>query len=114
MDQAVLVNDLERGPAGRTVVARLAQAGVPITAAFWYWDEDAQESRLVVASPLVDEAGALAVYQRLVAIFRQEPDLAVRLFSRVFVVGAHDRLVARARTGLVDATFLVEPPGRAA
>lgn len=114
MDQAVLVNDGGLDAAGRAVVTRLAQAGVPISAAFWYRDEDAQEHRLVVASPLVDEAGALAVYERLVAVFRQEPDLAARLFSRVFAVGAHDRLVARARTGLVEAVFLVEPPGQAA
>jgi hypothetical protein len=112
MDQAVLVNDLSA--AGRAVVPLLEQAGVPITAAFWYRDEDATEQRLVVASPLVDTQGALEFYKRLVAIFQQRSDLASILFSRVFAVGEHDRLIVRARSGLLDASFLVDPPHQAA
>jgi hypothetical protein len=102
-----------RPEAGRTVVTQLEQAGVPIAAAFWYWEEDGEQYRLVIASPPVDERGALAFSKRLVAIF-QQPALASVLFSRVFAVGEHDRLLERARTGLVDASFLIEPPVQAA
>jgi len=74
MDQTVLVADARA--AGRELVGHLKAAGFPVSAAFWYWDEEAQEERLAVVSPVVDEQGPRAAYERIAAVLRRHPDVA--------------------------------------
>jgi hypothetical protein len=78
MDQTALVSGFRS--AGPALVERLKEAGFPVSAAFWYWDVEAQEERLAIASPLVDEQGPLAAYKRIVAVLQSHPETAPLYF----------------------------------
>jgi hypothetical protein len=78
MDQTALVSGFRS--AGPALVERLTEAGYPISAAFWYWDVEAQEERLAIASPLVDEQGALAAYRQIGAVLQRHPEIAPLFF----------------------------------
>jgi hypothetical protein len=85
MDQTALVTDARA--AGRELVGRLKVAGFPVSAALWYWDEEAQEERLAVVSPLVDEQGPRAAYERIAAVLRRHPEVApLSLLARISVI----------------------------
>ena len=51
--------------AGKKIVEALDHAGIPVRTALWLWDEPANIWRLVIASPLVDDAGPWEAYARV-------------------------------------------------
>jgi hypothetical protein len=51
---------------GRRVVDELRRQNLPITAAFWFFFEEAERWRLVVISPYVQVAGPRDAYRKLV------------------------------------------------
>jgi hypothetical protein len=85
MDQTALVTD-QRVP-GRELVDRLKAAGFPVSAAFWYWDEEAQEERLAIVSPRTDETGPRSAYEQIEAVLEEHPELApLSLLARISVI----------------------------
>lgn len=74
MDQTALVADAQG--VGRELVKHLELVGVPVSAAFWFWDDEAQESRLAIVSPYIDEKGSAAAYERIVEVLQQHPEVA--------------------------------------
>lgn len=60
MDQDTLVTEQIDG--GRKLLARMADAGFPITAAFWAKTSDDDRWYLYVASPQVEAVGSLPLY----------------------------------------------------
>lgn len=68
MAKTSLVN-VEMGH-GASLVERIVQEGVPLEAAFWLYHEDFDGYRLMLATPIVDEDGRLAAYQRILPIVR--------------------------------------------
>jgi hypothetical protein len=78
MDRSLLVSEFRA--AGPPLVDRLKEAGYPFSAAFWYWDEEAQEERLAIATPLVDEPGPLAAYKQIGAVLQRHPEIAPLFF----------------------------------
>ena len=54
MDQEALVESAVRD--GERLVQELDTIGVPVTAAFWFYFEEYEGWRLVIASPVVDSA----------------------------------------------------------
>jgi hypothetical protein len=51
--------------AGAELLGRLDEAAVPVAAALWLHFPEADEWRLVIGSPLVDQAGAHETYARI-------------------------------------------------
>lgn len=74
MDQTALVADAQG--VGRELVKQLELVGVPVSAAFWFWDDEAQENRLAIVSPYFDEKGSRAAYERIVEVLQQHPEVA--------------------------------------
>jgi hypothetical protein len=58
---------------GQTLIERLAQEGIPVTAACWLKESDGGFWYLYLASPVVDARGAHWVYRRLLPIVRGMP-----------------------------------------
>lgn len=54
-----------RFESGESLLRRLDAKGIPVTAAFWLRMSEEDDWRLVLASPLVDELGPKASYQRV-------------------------------------------------
>ncbi len=54
--------------AGEELVRALDDAGVRVTAALWYFDEDAQRWKLLLASPQVAARGPRELYGRIQAV----------------------------------------------
>ncbi len=77
---------------GEKLLAKLDQAGLPIIAAFWTYPTSGGEGSFVIASPLVDAAGTLPVYERIQAVLQRSPEIYLPL-SAVVAVGAHDPVV---------------------
>jgi len=70
----------------------LDQTPVKPFATFWWWDTDAEEWQLVIASDMVDNEGPTQALREIQRVLRSEerPLKAVEL-REVLVVGRHDR-----------------------
>ena len=77
---------------GDKLLAKLDEAGLPIVAAFWTYPASGGEGSFVIASPLVDAMGKLTVYERILTIIHQSPEIHIPL-STLVVVGEHDPVV---------------------
>ena len=77
---------------GDKLLAKLDQVGLPIIAAFWTHPASGREGSFVIASPLVDEAGTLPVYERIQSVLQRSPEIHLPL-SSVVAVGEHDPVV---------------------
>ncbi|HEX8815471.1 MAG TPA: hypothetical protein VF753_08220 [Terriglobales bacterium] len=65
---------------GRRIVAALTRANIPVTVYLWAFVPDLQEWQLMIATPLVDSKGPLAVYNEVNKVLHREP-----LFDKVTV-----------------------------
>ncbi len=84
---------------GERLLAELDREDFPVIAAFWRYPTADSDWRLVIASPLVDEAGALPVYQRLQAALDRLPEARLRL-REIVAVGEQDPVVRQLRQTL--------------
>ena len=53
---------------GKRLIDALEQEGIPLKAALWLYFDEADEWRLVLASPLIDTKGPRHVYERIQAV----------------------------------------------
>jgi hypothetical protein len=53
--------------AGRELLRLLAEARIPVSVAFWMYQEESQAWRLAIATPLVDNPGPRQAYERIQA-----------------------------------------------
>lgn len=74
MDHPALVESDVR--AGEAIVRELDGAGFPVTAALWLMHPEAAAWRLMIATPLVDQAGPLQAYERLNKLLGEHHDAA--------------------------------------
>lgn len=93
--------------AGERLLTELDREGFPVIAAFWRYPTADSDWRLVIASPLVDEMGALPIYQRLQAAIDRLREARLRL-REIVVVGEQDPVVRQLRETL-PADFAPEP-----
>lgn len=90
--------------AGAELTMKLDEMGVPVIAAFWLFDPELNEWRLLFASPDVSSRGPREVYHKIQqAINDLGPKAAVVPLSVIGVLDAHADLVrllkAAVRTG---------------
>lgn len=74
--------------AGAALTAKLDEIGLPLTAAFWFWDPDVNEWRLQFASPEVSTNGPRTVYKKI--------------FDAVDALGSKSEAVPFSMIGLLD------------
>lgn len=79
MDTAVLVKT-QIQEASKLLEA-LKERNFPMTAAFWQYLPDAETWRLVIATRLVDETGAISAYTKLQTLLNDLPDTTTEDFS---------------------------------
>jgi hypothetical protein len=87
---------------GRELIRSLAQNGVPIDRAFWYFFPDSEEWRLVIETPLVRTDGPIATYSRVDSILesmRPRPPLQL---SDITVVASADQYLGDRRRARAD------------
>lgn len=90
--------------AGERYLEQLRAAGFPVHVAFWAQPSE-QRWYLYLATPIVDEKGALEAYRALINLERQLDDVGVD--------SDEVRVVATTDTMAVAAAKLIEPkPGR--
>ena len=82
---------------GKRVIDRLDKAGIVVTAAFWYYIEDAENWRLIIATPLVESEGPRAAYAKIHdAQWERRPARLRKPIlgpSEITAVGSNDPLV---------------------
>ncbi len=72
MDQGALVNEMIDD--GKRFLARLAENGIPVTAAFWLKEYDSGLWYLYLVTPLVPaDGGTMAAYRRVGEVLRTLP-----------------------------------------
>lgn len=76
-------------PQGQNLLKKLDESGIPITAAFWFFDSESQTWKFVLASPRVATEGPLDVYKTLQEYVGQEG----LTLQDIAVVGPHEPLV---------------------
>jgi hypothetical protein len=88
----------------------LDESGLDVQAAFWYYREEAEEWRLYIATPLVEELGPREVYSRILATLKNNCIKSIDL-SKISVVDPTDGLVTVLRLavntgpGITDISF---------
>lgn len=71
MDPPFLVTDEINS--GWRVVSRLDQAQIPVSGAWWSYDNEASQWSLAVATPLMDVEGPRSVYERVQRALAHSP-----------------------------------------
>ena len=71
MDKAALVEKDLR--VGRDILGLLTAAGIPVDEAFWVYDTQAQDWRLVLSSPKVSELGERQSYLQMLKLLHRSP-----------------------------------------
>jgi hypothetical protein len=90
MDKTALV---ERGvDDGRKLLEALDSAGFQVSAALWFYVSDADEWRLMIASPLVDEKGPRKAYTFIQSVLAGLSPLGISLRS-ISVVSPHHEVI---------------------
>jgi hypothetical protein len=81
--------------AGRKLLQALDDDGFPVSAAFWYRDEEESQPTLVVASPIVDKQGPRQAYRRIENVLRRpgDPELRSLSLSQISAMGTEDPFV---------------------
>jgi hypothetical protein len=78
---------------GRRVIAALSRAGIPVAVGLWAFTSEAEEWRLTIATPLVDELGPLAAYGKVRKALQKaavEDEFPLR---RIFLRSPKDRVL---------------------
>ena len=105
---ALVDRKIERG---RRLIKKLDDSRFPVTAAFWYYFPEAEQWRLVVASPTVDSQGRRAAYAEIHKIQRRGVRLPPLSVSEITAVSPRDPLVKllssaiRTRPGIAGIAF---------
>ena len=85
--------------AGRTLTSTMDKAQVQIRSAFWLYDTEAAEWRLVLAMPLVDERGPAQAYEEIRKAL-QSVSIHGLLLRQIAVVSPKDELVSLIRKAI--------------
>jgi hypothetical protein len=77
----------------------------PVTAAFWYYLDDAEDWRLFIASPVVDQEGSRAAYDRILSTNRKVAHRRARVSmlsaSEITAVGTRDPIVRSLTSAII-------------
>ena len=105
--QPLVIPDLEKG---RAAVEALDRAGLSVRSAFWLYFKEAEEWRLVVATPHVERKGPLAAYKAIHNTLTADPDhLPLRQVTAIGVNHRLRRAVAKAvKTGTWLASGVID------
>jgi hypothetical protein len=76
---------------GRKIIAVLSRAGIPVTVGLWAYASDAEEWRLMIATPLVDDIGPLAAYKKVQKAVEKAGIESEFPLRRIFLKSPKDR-----------------------
>ena len=86
----------EKIEAGSSLLRQLDREGIRVGSAFWLYDRDADDWRLILSMPLVDERGQHAAYNRL-AHALQAAGIRTLYLRDIAAVGPGDKVVGLLR-----------------
>lgn len=112
MDQNILVKDaITPGmiAAGKRVLRYLDEADVEIKAALWLFTGEYSTCRLVLAMPLVKEAGSMAAYERIQTVLRNAPHAKIEL-DDIHVIDDQEALEAVSRESAYHDSYIYRLP----
>ena len=84
---------------GRKLIEALDADGFPVQSAFWYYDSEPEEWRLVISSPDVDKKGPLRAYGPIQRVLRQV-QLDTFGVDNIAAVSTKDPLVSLLRSAI--------------
>ena len=64
----------EMEAAGKELTRRLDASGLELVASFWFFVSESSEWRLILATPMVDQAGPKAAYSAVQEALKSEPE----------------------------------------
>ena len=100
-----MVNPGFDADAGRHLVAALDHSDFPVSAAFWLFNQYANEWKLWIATPLADQMRLEVVYSRFYRVAQTLPEFPSLRSSIVFTSPRNDliaKLISVIRTGPRD------------
>lgn len=99
MDTNTLVNNYILQ--GRRLISSLDAENYPVTACFWYYFSEPRSWRLIIASPRVDQGGALPVYQFIQTLLPQTLENQEGFSLKdITVIGPTNPLILLLRTAI--------------
>ncbi len=98
MDKATLVTkDIN---AGKNLVNFLEKKGIEIAAALWYYSEESEVWRLMIATPLYDNLGPKEIYEKIQSILN-EAGVSPRIsIIDVTIVSPKDEIIRDIRSAV--------------
>ena len=85
--------------AGKTLTSALDQARIKVSSAFWFFDTDASEWRLIVAMPLVEDRGPAQADEEIRKALQAGSVQGIFL-RQIAAVGPGDELVSLLRKAI--------------
>ncbi len=94
---------------GRTLVAALDRAGIEVKSAFWLYDPEIPDWRLVLSMPMVEERGKAGTYDAIAEVFRTAPVTGLYL-RQIELARPKDPLVASISRAIRTGPSIQDPP----
>jgi len=80
---------------GAALVSRLDQAGLEVSGAFWFYESESNDWRLIIVSPHVHSEGLKAIYTQIQTVLRAMPhDQPKVSLKDITVLDASDSLIS--------------------
>ncbi len=98
MAREILVDDYI--DEGEKLIQALDLAGINVTSALWYFDIEAEEWFLIIATDIYDKEGPLKAYEKIIKIINDKIIFEKTPLWKLKVVGRKDFLINQMR-GLV-------------
>jgi hypothetical protein len=98
LDKTELVaKDIE---SGRRLTDALQQSSIPLSASMWFYDPNAAEWWLMIASPMVDTSGSRATYTAIQKVLRGLDPPTDLVFRKISVVSPTEPLIRLLRVAI--------------
>ncbi len=87
--------------AGSELIRRLDEAGFDVSAAFWFYDQESNVWRFIIASPEVRAHGLKTTYKQVQSVVAAMPEQQPRIpLKDISVVDSNDALVSLMRVAI--------------
>jgi hypothetical protein len=78
---------------GAKLIYELDQNNFRIDAALWFYFTEAEEWRLIIATPIIDKKGPLSAYRKVIELIKKEKIFFYTPIRKLTILSPHDPLI---------------------
>jgi hypothetical protein len=78
---------------GANLIYELDQSNVQIDAALWFYFTEAEEWRLIIATPIIDKKGPVSAYKKIIEFIKEKNLFFHTPIRKLTILSPHDPLI---------------------